>query len=204
MTKTITIALDVMGGDDAPEIVLRGADIARERFPNVRFLLFGVEPRMSSVMASLPRLAESSRIVHTDIVVANDAKPSIALRTGRGSSMRLAIDAVARGDARAVVSAGNTGALMAVARYLLKTVDGIDRPAIATVMPHRRDGYTTVLDLGANVDCTPENLLQFAVMGSALVSAAGSRSTRPATTRSPHCSSGRPTAPPLASMRVWG
>lgn len=164
MTKTVTIALDVMGGDDAPEIVLRGADIARERFPNVRFLLFGVEPRMADVMSGLPRLGEASRIIHTDVVIASDAKPSVAVRSGRRSSMRLAIDAVADGAARAVVSAGNTGALMAMAKLSLRTLPGIDRPAIAAFFPTAR-GESVMLDLGANVECSAENLLQFAVMG---------------------------------------
>jgi glycerol-3-phosphate acyltransferase PlsX len=164
MTKTVTIALDVMGGDDAPEIVLRGADIARERFPNVRFLLFGVEPRMADVMSGLPRLVEASRIIHTDVVIASDAKPSVAVRSGRRSSMRLAIDAVADGAARAVVSAGNTGALMAMAKLSLRTLPGIDRPAIAAFFPTAR-GESVMLDLGANVECSAENLLQFAVMG---------------------------------------
>ncbi|NJN19009.1 MAG: hypothetical protein HC822_23520, partial [Oscillochloris sp.] len=101
-----------------------------------------------------------------------NAKPSQALRQGRGkSSMWMALDAVKRGEADAAVSAGNTGALMAVSKFVLRTLPGIDRPAIATVMPNRNDGYTTVLDLGANVDCSAEHLLQFAVLGSALVSA---------------------------------
>ena len=164
MTKTITIALDVMGGDDAPEIVLRGADIARERFPQVRFLLFGIESQITGILAGLPRLAEASRIIHTDNVVASDAKPSIALRAGRTSSMRLAIDSVADGTARAVVSAGNTGALMAMAKLSLRTLPGIDRPAIAAFFPTAR-GESVMLDLGANVECSAENLLQFAVMG---------------------------------------
>jgi glycerol-3-phosphate acyltransferase PlsX len=164
MTKTVTIALDVMGGDDAPEIVLRGADIARERFPNVRFLLYGVEPRMTDVMSGLPRLVEASRIIHTDVVVASDAKPSIAVRSGRRSSMRLAIDAVAEGVACAVVSAGNTGALMAMAKLSLRTLPGIDRPAIAAFFPTAR-GESVMLDLGANVECSASNILQFALMG---------------------------------------
>lgn len=164
MTKTVTIALDVMGGDDAPEIVLRGADIARERFPFVRFLLFGVEARMADVMSGLPRLGEASRIIHTDVVIASDAKPSVAVRSGRRSSMRLAIDAVADGTARAVVSAGNTGALMAMAKLSLRTLPGIDRPAIAAFFPTAR-GESVMLDLGANVECSAENLLQFAIMG---------------------------------------
>ena len=112
-----------------------------------------------------------AQVVPATEVVAMDDLVEVALRKKKDSSMRVAIEQVKTGQAQAAVSAGNTGALMAVARYLLKTLDGIDRPAIATQMPNARGGGTTVLDLGANVDCTAEHLLQFAVMGSALVSA---------------------------------
>jgi phosphate acyltransferase len=160
----ITLALDAMGGDRAPTMVLRGADIALERHPEARFLLFGDEARIAPLLAKLPRLAKATTLQHTDEVVLDDAKPSLALRTGRKSSMRLAIDAVADGRADGVVSAGNTGALMAMAKFALKTLPGIDRPAIATLFPTRR-GESVVLDLGANIECDAENLVQFAVMG---------------------------------------
>ena len=161
---SITIALDAMGGDRAPAMVLQGADLALERHPEVRFLLFGDEARIGPLLTKLPRLATAATVHHTDEVVLGDAKPSQALRTGRRSSMRLAIDAVAGGHADGVVSAGNTGALMAMAKFALKTLPGIDRPAIATLFPTRR-GETVMLDLGANVECDADNLVQFALMG---------------------------------------
>jgi glycerol-3-phosphate acyltransferase PlsX len=164
VSDRLVVALDVMGGDNAPEAIVKGAAIARERFPQIEFLLFGVETRIAPLVAKLPALAGSSRIRHTDNFITGDAKPSTALRQGRQSSMRLALDAVAAGEARCMVSAGNTGALMAMAKFALKTLPGIDRPAIATFFPTRR-GESVVLDLGANVECDSENLVQFALMG---------------------------------------
>jgi len=164
VSATITIALDAMGGDRAPDMVLEGADIALERHPDVRFLIFGAEPQIRPLLAKLPRLAQAATLHHTDEVVLDDAKPSQALRSGRQSSMRMAIEAVADGRADGVVSAGNTGALMAIAKFVLKTLPGIDRPAIATFYPTRR-GESVMLDLGANVECDAENLVQFALMG---------------------------------------
>lgn len=164
MGASLAISLDAMGGDNAPDMVVRGADIARQRFPNVKFLLFGDEARLQPMLASLPELAKVSTIRHTEIVVSMDDKPSQALRGGRGSSMRLAIDAVQNGEAAAVVSAGNTGALMAMAKFVLKTMPGIDRPAIASFFPTMRS-ESVMLDLGANVQCDANNLVQFAVMG---------------------------------------
>src|SRR5438552_2900342 len=150
----------------APAVVLRGADIALARHPGVRFLLFGDEARVAPLLAKLPRLAKAATLHHTDEVVADDTKPSQALRAARRSSMRLAIEAVAEGRADGVVSAGNTGALMAIAKFVLKTLPGIDRPAIATFFPTRR-GESVMLDLGANIECDADNLVQFALMGDA-------------------------------------
>ncbi|HTV88732.1 MAG TPA: phosphate acyltransferase PlsX [Stellaceae bacterium] len=164
MSDGITIALDAMGGDRAPAMVLKGADIALERFPAARFLIFGNEAQITPLLAKTPRLAKATTLHHTDEAIPGDAKPSQALRAGRRSSMRLAIDAVADGRADGVVSAGNTGALMAMAKFALKTLPGIDRPAIATLFPTRR-GDSVMLDLGANVECDAENLVQFALMG---------------------------------------
>jgi glycerol-3-phosphate acyltransferase PlsX len=161
---TITIALDAMGGDHAPATVLHGADLALERHPQARFLVFGEESRVAPLMARLPRLARMATIHHTSEMVQDDDKPSQALRAGRQTSMRMAIEAVADGRADGVVSAGNTGALMAIAKFVLKTLPGIDRPAIATFFPTTR-GETVMLDLGANVECDAENLVQFALMG---------------------------------------
>lgn len=153
-----------MGGDRAPDIVLKGANIALQRFPQVDFIIFGAEDRVRPILAKLTRLAARATIRHTDEVVTGDAKPSIALRTGRRSSMRLAIDAVADGEADCVVSAGNTGALMAMAKFALKMLPGIDRPAMASFFPTQR-GESVMLDLGANVECDADNLVQFALMG---------------------------------------
>jgi glycerol-3-phosphate acyltransferase PlsX len=164
VSETTTIALDAMGGDEAPGMVLRGAEIALRRFPQTRFLLFGAEERVRPLLSKLPALAAAAALCHTSEAVLDDTKPSQALRTGRQTSMWLAIEAVAEGRADGVVSAGNTGALMAIAKFVLKTLPGIDRPAIASLFPTRR-GESVMLDLGANVECDCENLVQFALMG---------------------------------------
>src|SRR5436309_9801530 len=160
----VTIALDAMGGDHAPRMVVKGADIALQRHPDIHFLLFGAEEKVRPLLAKRPRLASAVTLHHTDEVVADDTRPSLALRTGRQSSMWLSIDAVAEGRADGVVSAGNTGALMAIAKFVLKMLPGIDRPAIASFFPTRR-GESVMLDLGANIECDEENLVQFALMG---------------------------------------
>ena len=161
---TLTIALDAMGGDHAPQVVIAGADMARERHPDLHFLMFGDQSRLEELVTSRPHLAARTSIEHTAEAVEADAKPSQVLRQGRDTSMRLAIDAVKDGRASAAVSAGNTGALMALAKFVLKTLPGIERPAIASLMPTRRS-ETVVLDLGANAECDADNLVQFAVMG---------------------------------------
>jgi len=164
VSQRLTIALDAMGGDLGPDMVVAGADIARERHPDVRFLLYGDQQRLEPLLSQRPALKAVAEIRHTADFVAGDAKPAVALRAGRQSSMRLAIDAVAAGEAACVVSAGNTGALMAMAKFVLKTLPGIDRPAMASFFPTQR-GESVMLDLGANAECQPENLVQFAVMG---------------------------------------
>jgi glycerol-3-phosphate acyltransferase PlsX len=166
LSARITIALDVMGGDQAPRMVLKGAEKSLKRYPQANFLLFGDEAKIKPLLAKMPRLAGRSQTHHTDEFVTNEAKPSVALRTGRRSSMRLAIDAVADGRADGIVSAGNTGALMAMAKFALKMLPGIDRPAIASFFPTRR-GESVMLDLGANIECDADNLVQFALMGDA-------------------------------------
>jgi len=160
----LTIALDAMGGDHAPKMVIAGANLAHRRFPDVRFLLFGDEARIAPLLDRHAALKPLCEIRHTPDFVANEDKPSVALRAGRRSSMRLAIDTVESGEATAVVSAGNTGALMAMAKVVLRMVPGIDRPAIASYFPTMR-GESVMLDLGANVECDADNLVQFAVMG---------------------------------------
>ncbi|MQP66609.1 phosphate acyltransferase PlsX [Niveispirillum sp. SYP-B3756] len=164
MTARLRIALDAMGGDHAPDMVVAGADLARERCSNVEFLFVGDEARINALLDRHPALKSISTVRHTPDFVAMDAKPSVALRAGRSSSMRLAIDAVAAGEAACVVSAGNTGALMAIAKFVLKTLPGIDRPAIASIFPTLR-GESVMLDMGANLECDADNLVQFAVMG---------------------------------------
>jgi len=169
--SAVCIAVDCMGGDHGTSVTLPACRAFLERHPKAELLLVG-----SAAALEAARDWPRCRRVEASEVVTMDDSIEIALRRKKDSSMRVAISQLVGADgaapqAQACVSAGNTGALMAVARYVLKTLDGIDRPAIATVMPNRADGYTTVLDLGANVDCTPEHLLQFAVLGSALVAA---------------------------------
>lgn len=171
MTRKITIALDAMGGDRAPDMVVRGAEIARQRLPGVHFLMYGAEDKLKALLKRFPELSAVTEIHHTDEVVTSDCKPSQALRNGRNSSMRLAINAVHEGKAAGIVSAGNTGALMAIAKFVLKTRPQIDRPAIATFFPTLR-GESVMLDLGANIECDAENLVQFAVMGEVFARAA--------------------------------
>ena len=154
-----------MGGDHGPRVTLAACRNFLEHQPDAQLLLVGAQDSLRSL--NHPR----ARIVQASEVVAMDDSVEVALRRKKDSSMRVAIQQVKEGHAQAAVSAGNTGALMALARYLLKTVDGIDRPAIAYPLPNAKGSATTVLDLGANVDCTEQHLLQFAVMGSALVSA---------------------------------
>lgn len=168
MTGKMTIALDAMGGDAGPDMVLPGAELASVRHPDLRFLLFGDGPRLESILAKHPRLKGRSEVRHCEIAVAMDDKPSQALRRGRGkSSMWLAIDSVRSGEAQGVVSAGNTGALMAMARFVLKTIPGIERPAIAAIWPTLR-GESVVLDVGATIGADARQLVEFALMGEAM------------------------------------
>ena len=164
--EQIVIALDAMGGDNAPDAVLQGAEIVLKKYNNVSFLIFGDEEKIQPVLQKLPKLQAKSELHHTSIFVDNYEKPSIALRKGKGSSMRLAIDAVKDGRAVASLSGGNTGALMAMSKLILRPLPGIDRPAIASVFPTHK-GRCVLLDLGANVDCNSDNLVQFAIMGDA-------------------------------------
>lgn len=155
-----------MGGDDAPRIVIEGASIARERLPDVRFLIYGDETQIAPLVTKFPLLKESCEIRHTDKMISAEAKPGQALRRGRDSSMGLTIQSLKDGEACAAVSAGNTGALMAMAKFMLRTMPGIDRPALASLLPTSQ-GESIMLDLGANVECSENNLVQFAIMGAA-------------------------------------
>lgn len=161
--EMFSLAIDAMGGDRAPDIVVAGLDLAAERHPGARFLLIGDETRLTVLLARHKRAARVCTVLHTDDMISNDTKPTAALRMRR-SSMRLAVDAVAGGQASGIVSAGNTGALLALAKIIVKTLPGIDRPAMAAISPSAR-GDVIMLDLGANVLCDARNLVQFAVMG---------------------------------------
>lgn len=167
---SVRIAIDCMGGDHGLSVTIPAAVSFLRHVTDVRLLLVGREDEVRTALGR-ERGVDMSRVEvrgATEVVAMDDA-PAAAIRGKRDSSMRIAIEAVKSGDADACVSAGNTGALMAIARFVLRMLDGIDRPAIAAALPNQRGGATTVLDLGANVDCGPEHYLQFAIMGAALV-----------------------------------
>jgi len=170
MPQKVRIALDAMGGDVGASVVIPGAAISLTRHPGTEFLLFGDRAKIDAELDKHPALKKVSRVIHTDVAVGMDDKPSQALRRGRKtSSMWLAIEAVKKGEADVAVSAGNTGALMAMARFCLRTLPGIDRPAIAAVWPTAR-GDSIVLDLGATIGGDARHLVALAVMGSAMAS----------------------------------
>ncbi|MCI5050141.1 MAG: phosphate acyltransferase PlsX [Rickettsiales bacterium] len=166
MSRPLHIALDAMGGDKAPRSVVQGARIALKEYPHLRFTFYGDESILEPKLRKIKALKDVSEIIHTDEVVQMHDKPSYALRKLKKSSMRLAINAVSDGKADAVVSAGNTGALMATTKFVFKTLPGIARPAFAAFIP-AKIRKVALLDMGANVDCTPEHLVQFAIMGDA-------------------------------------
>jgi glycerol-3-phosphate acyltransferase PlsX len=172
----VTVAIDCMGGDHGAHVTVPAAVQYLARDAHCAFVLVGRQP---DIEAELARLRTSSsprlRIQHASEVVEMDDPPATALRSKKDSSMRVAVDLVKNSEAQACVSAGNTGALMAISRFVLKTLPGIDRPAIATILPTLK-GHTCMLDLGANVDCTAEHLLQFGIMGSELVASVDGKS----------------------------
>lgn len=153
-----------MGGDFGPEVVIPGAALALKELPGAKFILFGDARRINPILENHAELAAVSTVRHTEKMIGNDEKPSAAIRSGKDSSMRLAIEAVKSGDADCIVSGGNTGALMAMSKLILKSLPGIDRPALASIFPTMK-GQTTVLDLGANIICDAEILVQFALLG---------------------------------------
>lgn len=170
MQQPRTIALDGMGGDHGPAVVLGGAAISLERHPNLSFIVTGRQSEIEAELARLPQLAKRTRVVATDIVIAMQDKPSQALRRGKGSSMWLALEAVQKGQAHAAVSAGNTGAMMAMAKLILRPMPGIERPAIAALWP-TVSAECVVLDVGANIGATARQLGDFAMMGAAMARA---------------------------------
>jgi glycerol-3-phosphate acyltransferase PlsX len=164
--RPITISVDAMGGDNAPECVFKAIKICLKEFKDIKFKIFGNRKKIDELLDSYRDIKEKCEIIHSEEEIADDEKPSVALRKGRRSSMYMAINAVKNGEADAIVSSGNTGALMAISKILLQTLPGIDRPAIGGIMPSEKD-YCVMLDLGANIHCDAENLFEFAVMGSA-------------------------------------
>lgn len=169
--REITIAIDAMGGDHGPHVTVPAALSYMNSDPDVNIVLVGLKDVIEAELRRHKVSANSRlRVHHASEVITMDDQPALALRNKKDSSMRVAIDLVKSGEASAAVSAGNTGALMAVSRFVLKMLPGIDRPAIAGIMPTIK-GHTYVLDLGANVDCNAQHLLQFAIMGAMLVSA---------------------------------
>jgi glycerol-3-phosphate acyltransferase PlsX len=170
VNKDITVAVDAMGGDHGPHVTVPAVLKALEQDSNINIVLVGLSEAIAAELTARgAKVGARLRIHHATEVVLMDESPQSALKNKKDSSMRVAINLVKSGEASACVSAGNTGALMATARFVLKTIAGIDRPAIAGKLPNK-NGMTYMLDLGANADCTPEHLLQFAVMGSVLVS----------------------------------
>ena len=167
----ITLAVDAMGGDAGLAVTIPGALLFLRQQADVRLLIVGDEVQVRQALEAANAPMDRIQVVHAAQVVEMDEQPQSALKNKKDSSMRIAVNQVKEGLAQAAVSAGNTGALMATARFVLKTIQGIERPAIAKFIPSQNGHMTLVLDLGANVDCTPEQLVQFAVIGSELVHA---------------------------------
>ncbi|MCP4394622.1 MAG: phosphate acyltransferase PlsX [Alphaproteobacteria bacterium] len=154
-----------MGGDDAPKIVIEGVRLVLKRFPTVHFLLHGDKEGLEEILVGFPDVAKVSTVCHADKVIAPDEKPSVAIRKGRDSSMWHAIESVKKGEAAGVISAGNTGALMAMSKVCLRMIEGVERPAIASFLPTETKCPTLMLDLGANSECKAKHLADFALMG---------------------------------------
>lgn len=170
MAQSRTIALDAMGGDHGPSVVVEGASISLLRHPALNFVMFGDEARIRQELAKYEALNQRTKVVHTDSVIAMDDKPSQALRRGKGSSMWLALEAVQAKEAHAAVSAGNTGALMAMAKLVLRPLAAIERPAIAALWPTVKS-ECIVLDVGANIGASARQLADYALMGAAMARA---------------------------------
>ena len=161
--KNLVISIDAMGGDNSPKVVIEGLSLAHKNNPNIRFLVYGDKAKVDAEIAKFPTLKDVCEVFHTAEFVHNEDKPSHVIRN-RATSMYQAIEAVKLGKSQAVVSAGNTGALMAISKMVLKTIQKIHRPAIVSIMPHEYGRYV-MLDLGANTECDGINLAEFALMG---------------------------------------
>ena len=178
MPDTLVLSIDGMGGDRAPDIVVEGVDIAAQRLPGVQFLIHGDEAQLAALMERFPAAKAAARIVAAEKVIGMEVKASQALRQGKGSSLWNAVVAVESGEAHAVVSAGNTGAFMAISLFRFRAMEGVHRPALTTRWPNTKGGYTVMLDVGANVEADSEQLVEFAIMGEAFQRAVSGK-TRP-------------------------
>jgi phosphate acyltransferase len=167
MGENLVLSIDGMGGDAAPEIVVEGVDISARQFPGLRFQIHGDGARLAALLERFPRAKAASEIVPAEKAIGMEVKPSQAMRQGKGSSLWNAVAAVEEGRANAVVSAGNTGAYMAIAMFRLRTMEGVHRPALAARWPTAAGGYVVMLDVGANVEADGEQLVEFAIMGEA-------------------------------------
>ncbi len=167
MTESPRLAIDAMGGDEGLTAMLAGVADARRQWPGLTFLLVGDEPAIRAGLQNHPNLSAASKIIHAPDVINGSEKPSQAIRRAKTTSMGLAINAVKTGQAGAAISSGNTGALMAMSKIALRTMPGIDRPALAALLPSLGDNDFVMLDLGANTECDTRNLIEFAVMGAA-------------------------------------
>lgn len=164
--NNLVISVDAMGGDNSPRVVVEGIALAHKNNPDIQFLLFGDEIKVNEEIKRFPDLKNYCTVIHSTEFVRNEDKPSQVIRN-KNTSMFMAIDAVRKGDARAVISAGNTGALMAISKMILKTIQKVHRPAICTNIPHK-NGMCVMLDLGANTECNAVNLAEFAIIGNIL------------------------------------
>lgn len=170
MLDGLILSIDAMGGDNAPDIVIKGIEYFLKhegKNRRARFLLHGDEATLSALLKKYKHCAERSEIRHTDIEISMDEKPSQALRKGKGSSMWNAIEAVKNGEANVALSAGNTGALMAISKIRLRNKQGVQRPPLAALWPSINGSMGVVLDVGANIDCDAAQLTEFAVLGEA-------------------------------------
>ncbi len=171
MTDGLVLSIDGMGGDNAPDIVVEGVNIVAQRSPGVRFLLHGDAVRLNALLERYPAAKAASVVEHADKAIGMEIKAAQAMRQGKGSSLWNAVEAVKEGRANAIVSAGNTGAFMAISMFRLRTMEGVHRPALTTRWPNAKGGYTVLLDVGANVEANAEQLVEFAIMGEAFARA---------------------------------
>lgn len=171
MAEDLVLSIDGMGGDNAPDIVVEGVDIAAKRSPGVKFLIHGDSARINMLLERYPAAKAASVVEHAEKAIGMEVKAAQALRQGKDSSLWNAVRAVEEGRANAIVSAGNTGAFMAISMFRLRKMEGVHRPALATRWPNIKGGYTVILDVGANVEADGEQLVEFAIMGEAFARA---------------------------------